>query len=95
MATGRPTWPYEPLYTFLFQALPVWRTPTGILDIVALAQEVAISKEAIYKWFRTGNLPVRRARELHELSQRESNLDALSAEGTEPPQLTAFYEFSE
>lgn len=94
MTTGRPTWPYEPLYKFLSEVLPAWRTPSGILDAVALASEVGVSKEAVYKWFRTGNLPARRARELHDLSQRESNVLALSEEGVEPPELSAFYDFS-
>lgn len=95
MQTGRPTWPYEPLYKFLTAALPDWRTPTGILDVVGLADEIGLSKEAIYKWFRTGNLPAKRCRELHEISQRESNLNILAAENTEPPELSAFYDFSE
>lgn len=95
MASGRPTWPNEPLYQFCEQALPAWHTDTGILDIVRISAELGLSKEAVYKWFRTGNLPAKRARELHALSTRDSNLAALADSGTAPPELTAFYAFSD
>ena len=83
---GRPTWPSEPLYQLVFEALPSWHTTSGILDVPRLADELEITDESIYKWFRRGTLPPRRCRQLHELAMRES--------GSVAPSLEAFYQFS-
>ena len=92
---GRPTWPFEPFYRFLYSSLPAWWTPTGILDVPALSAELGITTEAIYKWLRRGKVTARRARELYELSRRESNLAALADSGEAPPSLEAFYAFAD
>lgn len=92
---GRATWPSEPLYKFLYSVLPHWRTVSGILDVPTIAGALGMSTQAIYKWFHRGNLPAKRARELYALCQEPENLALLRESGVaNPPELEAFYQFS-
>lgn len=92
-AQGRPTWPYEPLYTLLHGALPAFRLPSGILDVPTLADHLGVTSESIYRWFRSGELAAGRARELLTLIEREDNTRMLADEDRQAPTLPELYEF--
>jgi hypothetical protein len=66
---GRPAWTAEgTLYALLMRALPKHHTDSGILDVDKLALDLNKSREAIYKWLRSGNLTARNAAALLRLS---------------------------
>lgn len=90
---GRPTWSFGPLYDFVWKCLPTYRTSRNIVDVPELADAMGLSKEAIYKWFRSGNLTAPNARKLQELSSESRNLELLKQSDIQPPAITDFYEF--
>lgn len=90
---GRPAWSFGPLYDFVWKCLPTYRTPRNIVDVPELAVSLELSKEAIYKWFRSGSLTATNARKLQKLSCESHNLELLKQSNVEPPALTEFYEF--
>jgi hypothetical protein len=90
---GRPTWPYEPLYKFLHLHLPAFRHPSGILDVEAVAADLGIVSESIYKWFRSRKLPLRRAADVHRIIHGEDNAKLLAEQGVPLPDLQTLYAF--
>lgn len=92
-AQGRPTWPYEPLYQFLHLNLPAYRHPSGILNVEGLAGAMGIVDETIYKWLRSGNLPAKRVRQLHDVILGAINREALAEAGVQAPEIQELYDF--
>lgn len=92
-AQGRPTWPFEPLYQFLHRYLPGYRHPSGILDVDRLAGAMGIVDETIYKWFRSGALPGKRVRQLHDLIIEGENAELIASAGLSAPEIQSLYDF--
>lgn len=84
-----PSWVSDPLYKFLCESLPTFRTDArNVLDIPRLSIELSMTEEGIYKWFRKGHITMKNARRLNLLSVK-SHAEAK----TDPPSLFQFYKF--
>ncbi len=72
--TSRPVrpWASDPIYTFLMDRFPGYRTPFGTFDVVTFSTEPEISRsrEAIYRWLRSGKMSLDSARRIIALSHR-------------------------
>lgn len=65
------------------------------IDVRRLARhpEIALSHEALYKWFRSGTLPGYAARAFISIAAEPENLAALRREGRRPPTYADLIEF--
>ncbi len=89
-SSRRDQWADGPLYTFLSEIFPAYRTILGKFDVNRLAKDLNFSHEAIYKWLRKGRLAPQNAEKVLELALREDNLDVLLDHGATRPSIRDF-----
>ncbi len=92
-SSRRDQWADSPLYLFLNDIFPTYRTVLGKFDVLRLAKELSLSHEAVYKWFRKGTLSPQNANVILDLALTEENLVALVDKGTQRPELRDFDQF--
>lgn len=81
-SSRRDQWADGPLYTFLSDIFPTYRTVLGKFDVLRLAGDMGLSHEAVYKWLRKREgrcLTPQNAERILELALHDSNVDALIA----------------
>lgn len=79
-SSRRDQWADGPLYVFLSDIFPTYRTVLGKFDVLRLAQALGLSHEAIYKWLRKREgrcLTPQNAERILELALDDANVDAL------------------
>jgi hypothetical protein len=82
-----------PLYTFLSDVFPTYRTILGKFDVLRMAQELHLSHEAVYKWLRKREgrcLTPQNADRILELALQEANADVLRKTGVPRPTIRDF-----
>ena len=93
-SSRRDQWADGPLYTFLNEIFPTYRTILGKFDVLRMAGELRLSHEAIYKWFRKdegrGRLSPSNAERILELALSDTNIEALLASDTQRPTIRDF-----
>ena len=92
-SSRRDQWADGPLYTFLSEIFPTYRTVLGKFDVLRLAQEMQRSPEAVYKWLRKREgrcLTPQNADRILELALQDDNVDALIAAGDVRPTIRDF-----
>ena len=92
-SSRRDQWADGPLYTFLSEIFPTYRTVLGKFDVLRLAQEMGLSHEAVYKWLRKREgrcLTPQNADRILELALQDSNADALVEAGVQRPTIRDF-----
>jgi hypothetical protein len=92
-SSRRDQWADGPLYTFLTDIFPTYRTVLGKFDVVRLAREMGLSHEAIYKWLRKREgrcLTPQNAERILELALESPNVDALLDSGEPRPTIRDF-----
>jgi hypothetical protein len=97
MASEAAEWAQGPLYKALVAALPGFlidsTTDSPRLCVAAVAKELKISREIIYRWLRAGSVNTRNAKRLVELARTTRNLAVLHANGTQPVEFSDFVPF--
>ena len=92
-SSRRDQWADGPLYTFLTDIFPTYRTILGKFDVVRLASEMGLSHEAVYKWLRKREgrcLTPQNAQKILELALEDENVDALLDAGAPRPTIRDF-----
>ena len=92
-SSRRDQWADGPLYTFLTDIFPTYRTVLGKFDVVRLAREMGLSHEAIYKWLRKREgrcLTPQNAERILELALEAPNVDLLVHNGDPRPTIRDF-----
>lgn len=89
-SSRRDQWAESPLYLFINEIFPTYRTVLGKFDVLRLAGELRLSHEAIYQWFRKGRLSPQNATAILDLALADSNVDILIEKGTQRPNLKDF-----
>ena len=92
-SSRRDQWADGPLYTFLTDILPTYRTILGKFDVLRLAHEMGLSHEAVYKWLRKREgrcLTPQNAEKILELALDGDNVDRLVANGDPRPTIRDF-----
>jgi len=86
-AQPRLEWMNTELYRVLSATFPEIRTEQQkVLDVEKLAEEIGMSAEGIYKWFRKGRiLSPRGLGKIVELANSPENVAALERAGRTPP----------
>jgi len=88
-------WAHGPLYTFLMDTFPTYRTVYELFDVKRFTAEPEIGKsyEAIYKWLRRGKLTIDNARAIISLASRDDNAAVLAAAGRQVPEISDLVRF--
>lgn len=92
-SSRRDQWADGPLYTFLTDIFPTYRTVLGKFDVLRLAREMGLSPEAVYKWLRKREgrcLTPQNAEKILELALDDDNVDALLASDNPRPTIRDF-----
>ena len=92
-SSRRDQWVESPLYLFLNDIFPTYRTVLGKFDVLRLAKELGLSHEAVYKWFRKGTLSPQNANAILDLALTDENVLLLVEKGTTRPEIRDFDEF--
>lgn len=64
-----------PLHDLITKALPDLKSPDGVCDLHKLAEELSMSYQGIYKWFRPGRdnrLPANQVDRIVEMSANQT-----------------------
>ena len=92
-SSRRDQWADGPLYTFLSDIFPSYRTVLGKFDVLRLSKELNLSHEAVYKWLRKREgrcLTPQNAQRILELALQDENVDALIKADTPRPIIRDF-----
>lgn len=92
-SSRRDQWADSPLYIFLSDIFPTYRTVLGKFDVLRLARDLSLSHEAVYKWLRKGSLSPQNANAVLDLALTLENIDALVASDMPRPELRDFDQF--
>ena len=92
-SSRRDQWTDGPLYTFLSDIFPTYRTVLGKFDVLRLSKDQGLSHEAVYKWLRKREgrcLTPQNAERILELALEDNNVDALMANDQPRPTIRDF-----
>lgn len=90
---SRDQWADVPLYAFLSEVFPTYRTVLGKFDVLRMAQDLKLSHEAVYKWLRKREgrcLTPQNADKILELALQDTNADVLRKAGVQRPTIRDF-----
>jgi hypothetical protein len=90
---ARKLWAAEPLYIFLDEALPAYRSPKLLLNIPGIARAIGNSPESVFRWFRRGYLTLRVIKKLMPLLESPENQALLEKQGKIAPTEQDLYRF--
>lgn len=81
-------WATGPLYAFLLEIFPEYRSPSNRFDVKRLHGDLKKSHEAVYKWIRSSRLTPENAQALRDLANTPENTEARRAAGSERLEIT-------
>ncbi len=92
-SSRREDWAESPLYLYMNEIFPSYRTVLGKFDVHRIARELGYSHEAVYKWFRKGTLSPQNANAIIDLALTDKNVMLLIENGTPRPEIRDFDQF--